>query len=341
MKNKSKYLQVIIINFLNLCIWKMNWKFKIIKNAYVWVIWAVLLMFLSRLLFFSTSRYSEEFTGWVGLVIADQGQDTDIMVDTIKNKLQEIGYTETEIYIDKEADTLKLKIHSQVDTDEKVAELSQKVQEYLSTSNYITNDDDILEQTITGPSIGSYMQKSAIKALIAGVIFIVIYMLFSFAGIRAYISPGLLAIVTITTMIFDISIPAGAYGLAMYFDPTLQVNTIFIVAILTCMWYSINDTIIIFDRIRENMKKEKDSQHVIYGKVFEKSLWQTMRRSIGTSISTLLVVVAMFIFGTGVIQSFAFTIGVGVIAWSFSSIFLAAPLTYILIWKYKKEKSKL
>lgn len=341
MKNKSKYLQVVVIIFKIYVFWTMNWKFKIIKNAYIWIIWAVVLMGLSWIAFFSTSRYSEEFTGWVGLVIADQWQDSDVMVDTIKNKLQEAWYTETEVYAEHTEGTFKLKIHSQVETDEKVADLSQKVQEYLLSSNYISNKDDILEQTITGPSIGSYMQKSAIKALIAGILFIVIYMLFSFAWIRAYISPSLLALVTVATMIFDISIPAWAYGLAMFFDPTLQVNTIFIVAILTCMWYSINDTIIIFDRIRENMKKQKDVQHVVYWKIFEDSLWQTMKRSIGTSISTLLVVVAMFIFGVGVIQDFAFTIGIGVIAGSFSSIFLAAPLAYVLLGKYKKERSKL
>lgn len=321
--------------------WTMKWKFKIIKNAYIWIIWGAVLMVLSWFAFFSTSRYSEEFTGWVGLVIADQWQDSDIMVDTLKNNLEEAWYTETEIYVENSEGTFSLKIHSQVDTDEKVADLSQKVQEYLLNANYISNSDDILEQTITGPSIGSYMQKSAIKALVAGILFIVIYMLFSFAWIRTYISPSLLALVTVATMIFDISIPSWAYGLAMYFDPTLQVNTIFIVAILTCMWYSINDTIVIFDRIRENMKKQKETQHIVYWKIFEDSLWQTMRRSVGTSISTLLVVIAMFIFGTGVIQNFAFTIGVGVIAGSFSSIFLAAPLAYILLWKYKKEKNKL
>ncbi|NOZ44279.1 MAG: hypothetical protein GXP45_03990 [bacterium] len=80
---------------------------------------------------------------------------------------------------------------------------------------------------------------------------------------------------------------------------------------------------------------------MIFGRIFEKSLRQTMRRSMGTSISTLLVIVAMFFLGTGVIQRFAFTMGVGVVAGTFSSIFLAAPLAYLLIGKFKKERKEL
>ena len=97
-------------------------------------------------------------------------------------------------------------------------------------------------------------------------------------------------------------------------NPTVQVDTVFIIAILTIMGYSINDTIIIFDRVRENIDRSTGSQGIIYGKIFENSLWQTMRRSMGTSISTLLVIITMYIFGSGVIQLFAFTMGIGVIS---------------------------
>jgi SecD/SecF fusion protein len=122
----------------------------------------------------------------------------------------------------------------------------------------------------------------------------------------------------------------------MSINSTIQIDTIFIIAILTTMWYSINDTIVIFDRIRENLQNKGTGKDISHGKVFEDSLWQTMRRSIGTSLSTLLVVVAMFLFGSGVIQGFAFAIGIWVIAWSYSSIFIAAPLAYIVSGKIRK-----
>ena len=120
-------------------------------------------------------------------------------------------------------------------------------------------------------------------------------MLFSFAGIRKEIAPALLAAIVIATMIFDVAIPAGAYGLRMGFNKTISIDTVFIIAILTTKGYSINDTIVIFDRIRENIKNKAGQKGVLFGKIFEDSLRQTMRRSIMTSTSTFVVVLIMFI----------------------------------------------
>lgn len=78
------------------------------------------------------------------------------------------------------------------------------------------------------------------------------YILFAFAGMRDFVSPGLLGVITVLTMIFDVIVPAGAYGVLMAFNNAVQVDTIFIVSLLTIMGYSINDTIIILDRVREN-----------------------------------------------------------------------------------------
>ncbi len=101
------------------------------------------------------------------------------------------------------------------------------------------------------------MKNTAIKALIIGLILMAIYMMFAFSTIRKYVSPGVLALVTVVTMIFDISIPAGAYGFWMMVNSTITVDTVFIIAILAGMGYSINDTIIIFDRIRENIQEKR------------------------------------------------------------------------------------
>ncbi|MEI7558027.1 MAG: hypothetical protein WCJ45_04290 [bacterium] len=81
----------------------------------------------------------------------------------------------------------------------------------------------------------------------------------------------------------------------MMLDKTMTVNTVFIIAVLTNMGYSINDTIIIFDRIRENIKNKAGQKGMLFGKIFEDSLWQTMRRSLGTVLSVFLVIVAMFL----------------------------------------------
>lgn len=166
----------------------------------------------------------------------------------------------------------------------------------------------------------------------------------SFASVRKHISPLTLGGITIMSMLFSIIIPTGAYGLWMMFDTTITINTIFIIAILTVMAYSINDTIIILDRIRENISQHQQALEkgtLLYGQMIETSIWQTMRRSLGTGITTLLVTVTMFVFGTEMLQQFAFTISLGVIAGTFASLFFASPLTYILLNKWKKELPKL
>ena len=107
-----------------------------------------------------------------------------------------------------EGDVSKLSIRTQVDQDEQVNQLSQDIKSVLIDKGHIKSTNEVVEQSITGPSVGSYMQKSAKNALIVGVILMVIYMIFSFAGVRKEISPSILAGVVIFTMIFDVGLPA-------------------------------------------------------------------------------------------------------------------------------------
>jgi len=302
-------------------------------------IWAILLA-ISFYLFFSNARYSEEFTGWVKIAVEGTLDEAAVTKDII-GYMEGKWYKDNVLGVEISEDITKLSLRTQVQKDEQVNELSQDIQSLLIKNGYIKNTSDVVEQSITGPSVGSYMQKSAKNALIVGLILMAIYMLFSFAGIRKEISPALLAGVVIATMVFDVGIPAGAYGLWMGLDKTVAIDTIFIIAVLTNMGYSINDTIIVFDRIRENIKNKGNQKWSLFGKIFEESVWQTMRRSFGTVLTTLLVIVAMYLLWSGVIKQFAFTIGIGVIAGSYSSIFIAAPLVYLLLGKYKKERKEM
>jgi len=281
-------------------------------------------------------RFSEEFTGWVKITIANVVNNQQLQSD-LTSYLAEQKYQNSTVLIETEDQTTTISIKTKVDNDEKVNELSNQVEEKLISWKYITDSDEIISQAITWPSVWDYMQRTAKKALIVWLALMAIYMMFSFAAIRKSISPSILAAVTIVTMIFDVSIPAWSYWFLMMINNSVAVDTVFIIALLTNMWYSINDTIIVFDRIRENIQN-KNEKNIVYWKIFDDSLWQTMRRSIGTSLSTLLVIVAMYIFGTGAIKDFSFTIGIWVLAGSFSSIFIAAPMAYLIMGKYKSEK---
>lgn len=312
-------------------------KFHIIKRAYLRLFIGAVLLLGSRILFFMNGRFSEEFTGWVKITVQwsiDQEKaETDITAYLVSQ-----WYLQNRVLLEVSDIGTNISIVTDMQSDEKVANLSKEIQQLLISEKFISGTDKIIQQSITWPSVGWYMQSTAIKALIIGLILMAVYMIFAFAAIRKYISPSVLAWVTIATMIFDISIPAGAYGFLMMVNSSITIDTIFIIAILTNMWYSINDTIIIFDRIRENMQTKWYHKGAVFGKIFEDSLWQTMRRSFGTVFSTLLVIIAMYILWTWAIKYFAFTMWIGVIAGSFSSIFIAAPLAYLIMGKYKEEK---
>ena len=119
-------------------------------------------------------------------------------------------------------------------------------------------------------------------------------------------------------------------------NSTIQIDTVFIIAILTIIGYGINDVIIIFDRVRENIIKEWERKDTNMLMIFEESIWQTMKRSVGTSLSTILVLIWMFVFATGVVANFAFTVWVWVIVSALCSIFIAVPTAYLLLKKSKK-----
>lgn len=318
----------------------MKARFPIVKKAYTWVSVGALLLIAAWTIFFSNVRLSEEFTGGVKITVATKLDEAAFKADFGKYLVDQ-KYQNIDISTEVDDTNTKISLKTEVENDEKVAVLSKDIQNFLIKNGYISDQSKIVEQSVTGPSVGGYMQKTAKNAIIIGLILMAIYMLFSFATIRKVISPSTLAIVTVITMIFDVSLPAGAYGIWMWMDKTVMIDSVFIIALLANMGYSINDTIIIFDRIRENVVNKGLQKGALFGKIFEESLRQTMRRSFGTLFSTLLVIVAMFILGTGVIKSFAFTIGMGVLFGSYSSIFISAPLAYILIGKYRKEHKEM
>ncbi len=336
---QKKYVLIVYLDFIFYCK-LMKKRFGIIKNAYMWLIIWLMLVIWSWLIFILNVNFSSEFTWWVNLSI-NKNVDINKISKDMKRYLEQNWFKNPKIEVENITNWASITIETKVNDDKKVNSLSNWLKKFLMEDNYIKTSDDVLSLSITWPSVWAYMQKATLIALWVWLLFMAIYMLFSFAAIRKYISPSILAVVTIITMFFDISIPTWMYWLRMMINHTVQVDTIFVIAILTTMWYSINDTIIIFDRIRENIQKTHNTNWMIYWKVFENSLWQTMRRSIWTSVSTLLVIVAMFILWTWVLKSFAFTMWIWVIAWTYSSIFIAAPLAYLMLWKFKKERKKL
>ena len=314
-------------------------RFGIIKRAYIWVILAVCIAAWGLLIFLMKANYSEEFTWWVNISINTETNSEEIQ-GNLTRFLAEKDYWKTNVHVNTTEEDTQIKINASLDSDDVVAQLSTDISDFLLNEGYITSTEDIIWQTLTGPSVGDYMKTTAMQALIIWLILMIIYMLLAFKEVRRYISPAILSAVVLCVMLFDILATVGSYGVWMLFNDTLQVDTIFIISVLTVIAYGINDVIVIFDRIRENMSRNKD-KNVVYGKLFEDSVWQSVKRSIGTSVSTLIVLAAMFfLWNSAVLQQFSFTVGMWIIFATFSSIFLWAPLAYLLMGKFNKEKWK-
>ena len=169
--------------------------------------------------------------------------------------------------------------------------------------------------------MGEELKTSAVYALLIGGALIVLYITLRFEF--------KFAVAAITALLHDIIISVGAIALLGY-----EVNTPFIAAVLTLLGYSINDTIVVFDRIRETVRRKNSGN---LGECIDKSINQVMTRSINTSLTTFLAVVAILVFGGGSLKTFITTLLFGVIAGTYSSIFVASPVVYLLE-KGKKEE---
>lgn len=165
-----------------------------------------------------------------------------------------------------------------------------------------------------GPKAGEQLRDAAIQSLLYAIAFIMLYVAFRF-DLR--FAPG-----GVIAMLHDALITLGIYVLLQK-----EVNLTTVAALLTIMGYSINDTIVVFDRIRENMVRVRDKS---LRDLINISTSQMLSRTIVTSLTTLLSVSAFFFLGTGVIQDIAFALGIGILIGTISSIFIAAPITELM-----------
>lgn len=205
---------------------------------------------------------------------------------------------------------------------------------------------EITRMTNVGPTIGAELYRKSFVAIILVVLSILIYLAFAFRNpapkkgeeklsVTEDVSSWWYGLIAIITLVHDIIVPTGLMAILGYHWGA-QVDTLFITALLTILGYSVNDTIIILDRVRENIRnnaraKEKHSFEHLVGK----GLTETYGRSINTSVSALLSLIALYMFGPASTHMFALTLIVGVVVGTYSSIFLAGPL---LVEVYNRKK---
>ena len=183
--------------------------------------------------------------------------------------------------------------------------------------------------TVIGPKISSTLKQKALFALGVAMIAIVFYIAYAFRRIPKRVSPWRFGITAIIALLHDVLSTIGVFALMRY-----EVDALFITALLTVVGFSVHDTIVVFDRIRENLKKQTREQ--TFSDVADISLNQTIGRSINTSLSVLITLTALYIFGADSIKIFVFALLFGIFIGTYSSIFVATPL--LTLWQEKTRQ---
>lgn len=180
-----------------------------------------------------------------------------------------------------------------------------------------------------GPSIGEELREKALWAILVVVLAIILFIAFAFRKVGEVakeenrVSSWKYGFSAVLALIHDILIPAGIYAFLGFLFIDYQVDVIFVMAILAILGFSVNDTIVVFDRVRENLVSAKKAN---FDEVVGRALSQSFARSINTSLTTLAVLLILFFFGGGATKQFALVLAIGVLAGTYSSLFLASPL---------------
>lgn len=182
-----------------------------------------------------------------------------------------------------------------------------------------------------GPTLGAEMTKKAIIALVVVVLSILSFIAFSFREVSLPVSSWKYGVIAMVTLLHDIIIPTGIFVVLSHLYGA-EIDTLFVIALLTIIGISISDKIVVFDRIRENLKLYGSKKS--FDEVVGASLLQTFTRSINTSVTVILALLALFFFGPVMTKWFTLTLIIGMFVGTYSSIFVASPL--LTVWNNKK-----
>ena len=277
---------------------------------------ALILIGLASLVVKGGPNYGIDFAGGT-LVQVQFAQPTD--ASAIKKAMQgiELGSVVVQSFGDNQNEFL---IRVEQSTTE-LQGLSVQIQNALDQT-YEKGDVDIRRVEMVGPQVGKDLRSKGLKAIF-----------YAMLGLLAYISWRFefrFAVGAIVALVHDVTITLGVLSLF-----GKEIDLPIIAAFLAIIGYSLNDTIIVYDRIRENSGKHHKEE---FSFIVNRSINETLSRTLLTSGTTLLVVLALFILGGGVIHNFAFAMLVGVLIGTYSSVFVASPV--LILWEQRKKSTK-
>jgi len=299
--------------------------FQIIKHKKIYFLFSgslILAGIISLALF--GARFSRDFQG--GSFMELQFNKKEVFPKEIfENKFQEVGIQKVMVEFIKNKKMVNLEFETV--TEEKHQQILESLKKELN------QDQDLEElrfETI-GPIMGQEFKNKTIWAIILACLAIIIYVAYAFRKVSEPVASWKYGITAVIALVHDVFITFSIFIiLGKIFK--VEIDALFITALLTVLGYSVNDTLVVFDRIRENLIK---ADYNSFEDCVNQSVNQTMRRSLFTSLTTVLVLSAILILGGETIFWFILALTCGILIGTYSSIFLASPL--LVVWeKWKK-----
>ena len=187
-----------------------------------------------------------------------------------------------------------------------------------------------------GPILGKELQGKAIMSIILVMFAIVLFITFAFRKVSKPVSSFKYGLIAIVALVHDIIVPTGAFAVLGHYRG-MEIDALFVTALLVVLGFSVHDTIVVFDRVRENLKNDK--VRTPFDQIVGNSISQTFTRSINTSLTVLFSLVALYYFGPEATHSFALALLIGIAAGTYSSVFLGSPLL-VTVQKWQEKRNK-
>lgn len=263
-----------------------------------------------------------DFTGGTLAQISYDGMRPS--ADALSSTLTDAGFTNFSL---REYGDNGYALRAQTLTDEQRGELA-------AVFTYQGGTAHVDALTEIGPTIGKELRNKALVALGLVLLCILLFIAFAFRKVSEPVSSWVYGLIALIALLHDVIIPVGFYAALGHFAGA-QIDTLFVTAVLTVLGFSIHDTIVVFDRTRENLAINTErGRKEDFAETAGRALSQTFVRSINTSLTVLLTLSVLYALGPASTKDFALTLLVGIIAGTYSSIFLATPL---LVWWGKRE----
>lgn len=266
---------------------------------------------------------SIDFTQGSKLTLNFKNSVTDSTINSVKNLL---GSQKIKVGVVEKSNNLLFVKTTPIDQN----------QNKLFVDNLSKDFKDVKEQEFetVGPVIGQETTLNALEAVGIASILIILYITWSFRQVPKPASSFRFGVCAIIALIHDVLVVVGVFAILGHFFG-VEIDSLFVTAVLTVIGFSVHDTIVVFDRIRENLRKMGGSD---FAKTVNESILQTIDRSLNTSMTVLLVLVALLLFGGESIHWFVVALLVGVTSGTYSSIFNASPL--LVLWQEISDKRR-